>query len=118
MLEKNVPASIATWSLSTSSLASVTAVGRLAAVVLGDHFELLAVDAAGGVDLVERQLPALAVGRGEGGQAGIGVDLADLDRVVGAAPARLKTSSRDQLGRKHRVETRLKLHIRPETLAG
>ena len=58
-------------------------VRRLAAVVLADHLELLAVDAAGRVDLVERELPALAIGLGEGGDRRVGVDLADLDRVVG-----------------------------------
>ena len=58
-------------------------VRRLAAVVLADHLELLAVDAARRVDLVEGELPALAVGLGEGGDRRVGVDFADLDRVVG-----------------------------------
>jgi len=58
-------------------------VRRLAAVVLRDDLELLAVDAARRVDLVERELPALAIGLGEGRQPRIGIDLADLDRIVG-----------------------------------
>ena len=55
---------------------------RLAAVVFADHLEFLAVDAAGGVDFIERELPALAIGLGEGRDRRIGIDLADLDRVV------------------------------------
>ena len=59
--------------------------GGLAGVVLGDHGERLAVDAARDVDLVDRHLPALAVGLGEGGQGRIGVDLADADHgLLGA----------------------------------
>ena len=55
---------------------------RLAAVVLGDHDELLAVGAALRIDLLERQLPAFTVGLGERRQARIGIDFANLD-VVG-----------------------------------
>jgi hypothetical protein len=62
-------------------------VRRLAAVVLADHLEFLAVDAPGRVDLVERELPALAIGFCEGGDRRVGVDLADLDRVVGGGGA-------------------------------
>ena len=58
-------------------------VRRLAAVVLADHLEFLAVDAAGRINFVERELPALAIGFGERGDRRVGVDLADLDRVVG-----------------------------------
>ncbi len=61
-------------------------VRRLAAVILGDDDELLAVDAAGGVDLLDRELPALAIGLGERRQQRIAVDLADLDLAL--APAR------------------------------
>ena len=53
--------------------------GRLAAVVLRDHDQLLAVYAAGRVDFLQRELPALAVGLGEGRQQRVAVDLADLD---------------------------------------
>jgi hypothetical protein len=70
MFDRNVPVSIATPSLDTSSLA---------AVVLGDDDELLAVDAAGCVDLFDRELPALAIGLGKRRQQRITVDLADLD---------------------------------------
>jgi hypothetical protein len=55
----------------------------LAAIVLADHLKLLAVNAARRVDLVESELPALAIGLGEGGDRRIGIDFADLDRVVG-----------------------------------
>ncbi len=55
---------------------------RLAAVVLGDDDELLAVDAAGRVDLLHRELPALAIGLGEGRQQRVAVDLADLDLAL------------------------------------
>ena len=47
----------------------VTASAGLPPSSLRDHLELLAVDAAGRVDLVERELPALAIGLGEGGHA-------------------------------------------------
>ena len=57
-------------------------IGRLAAVILGDDDELLAVDAAGGVDFLDRELPALAIGLGEGRQQRIAVDLADLDLAL------------------------------------
>src|SRR5216684_7188782 len=40
-------------------------VGGFAAVILGDDDELLAVDAAGGIDFLDRELPALAIGLGE-----------------------------------------------------
>src|SRR5207244_5174039 len=57
-------------------------VRRLAAVILGDDDELLAVDAARRVDFLDRKLPALAIGFGEGGQQRIAVDLADLDLTL------------------------------------
>jgi hypothetical protein len=83
MLEKKVPASIATPSFATSSFAAVTASAGLPPSSFADDLEFLAVDAAGCVDFVERELPALAIGFGEGGDRRVGVDLADLDRVVG-----------------------------------
>jgi hypothetical protein len=64
-------------------LAAVTASAGLPPSSFADHLELLAVDAARRVDLFERELPTLAIGLGEGGDRRVGVDLADLDRVVG-----------------------------------
>ena len=61
--------------------------GRLAAVILRDDLELLPIDAALGVDLLDGELPALAIGLGEGRQRRIAVDLADLDRVGRAGGA-------------------------------
>ena len=54
-------------------------VGGLAAVILGDDDQLLAVDAARGIDFLDRQLPALAIGLGERRQQRVTVDFADLD---------------------------------------
>ena len=68
MLEKNVPASMTTPSFDDQFVGRGHRIGRLAAIVLRDHLELLAADAAGGVDLLERKLPALAIGLGEGRQ--------------------------------------------------
>jgi hypothetical protein len=55
---------------------------RLAAVILGNDDEFLAVDSAGRIDLFHRELPALAVGIGEGGQQRVAVDFADLDLAL------------------------------------
>ena len=56
------------------------ALGRVVGVVLRDQLDLVAVDPAGGVDLVEDDLHARA-DLAEGGQrAGLGADEADLDR--------------------------------------
>ncbi len=43
-------------------------IARLARIVPGDHHQRVAVDAAGGIDLLHRHLPALAIGLGEGGR--------------------------------------------------
>ena len=56
----------------------------LAAVVAREHLERPAADhAARGVDLLDRELPALLVGEREGRKARVAVDLADPDRVGG-----------------------------------
>ena len=52
-----------------------------AAVVARDHLQLAAVDAAGGVDLVERELPALLVRLKECRECLVAVQLAELDRL-------------------------------------
>ena len=41
---------------------------RPAGVVAADHLDLAAEHAAGGVDLLDRELPAVAVGQREGGR--------------------------------------------------
>src|SRR5262249_29517095 len=51
-------------------------------VVARDHFELLAEHAALGIDVLDRELPALLVGFEECGLCLIAVELADLDRVL------------------------------------
>ena len=87
-------------------------IGGLAVVVLGNHHQLLAVDAAGGVDLLDRELPALAVGLGERRQRRVAIDLADLDLVLrdGAGRGRKarrgghdhgKTSAQKKIARSH-----------------
>jgi hypothetical protein len=49
-----------------------------------EHHDAVARDEfVGRVDLVERELPALAIGLGEGGDRRVGADFADLDRVDG-----------------------------------
>ena len=59
-------------------------VAGLAPVVARDHLERPAENAALGVDLVQRQLPAVAIRHGEGGQRpGVAVELADPDRLGG-----------------------------------
>ena len=73
-----------------------------ATVVPGDHIQRSsAQQAAGGVDLGNRQLPALTIGQGEGGQTGVAVDLADADRVAvrGRCPGREGRQRRSR--RKH-----------------
>ena len=54
----------------------------IAVVVARDHLELLAEHAALGVDLFDRQFPALLVGLEEGGLRLVAVELADLDGVL------------------------------------
>ena len=54
-------------------------VAGLAAVILRDHDQLVAVDPAGCIDLVKRHLPTLLVGLCEGGKTRVTVDFADLD---------------------------------------
>ena len=67
-------------------------VGRLAAVVARDHLERAAAEhAAGGVDLLDRELPALLVGQREPRKARVAVDLADLDRFLLRAPSPART---------------------------
>ena len=59
-------------------------VGRGAAVVATDDLQGSSVqDAAGGVDFLYRELPALAVGVGEGRHARVGEEFADLDALLG-----------------------------------
>ena len=53
------------------------------AVVARDDLELAPGDAALGVDLLKRQLPAVPVGHGEGRPAAVGVQLADPDWRLG-----------------------------------
>src|SRR5690606_18354179 len=57
-------------------------IARAGTIVAGDDLELLAVDAAGRVDLLQRELPALAIGIQERGLCLVAVDLADADRVL------------------------------------
>ena len=57
-------------------------VARVRAVVARDHLELLAEHAALGVDLLDRELPALLVRLEEGRLRLVAVELADLDRVL------------------------------------
>src|SRR5262245_59048369 len=57
-------------------------VARARAVVARDHLELLAEHAALGVDLLDRELPALLVGIEEGRLCLVAVELADLERVL------------------------------------
>src|SRR5262245_15605609 len=57
-------------------------VARARAVVARDHLELLAEHAALGVDLLDRELPALLVRIEEGGLGLVAVELADLERVL------------------------------------
>ena len=54
----------------------------LAQVVTARHLELAALDAAARIDLLDGKLPAFLVGLGESRHAGIGVDLAELDRSL------------------------------------
>jgi len=49
-------------------------------VVAADHLERPAEHAAGGIDLLDGQLPAVAIRQGERRHRGVGVDLADPDR--------------------------------------
>ncbi|MGY4436415.1 hypothetical protein ACVWWO_008892 [Bradyrhizobium sp. F1.13.1] len=79
MFDRNVPVSIATPLARHQLVGRGLRIRRLAAVVLGHDDELLAVDAAGCVDLFDRKLPALAIGLGECRQQRVAVDLADLD---------------------------------------
>ncbi len=55
---------------------------RIGAVVARDDLELLAVDAAFGVDLLDRHLPTLLVGVEEGRLRFVAVELADLDGLL------------------------------------
>ena len=57
-------------------------VAGIGAVVARNDFELFAEHAAGGVDLFDRQLPALPVGLEKGGLALVAVEFADLDRLL------------------------------------
>src|SRR5262249_35355882 len=92
-------------------------IGRLAAVVLGDHDQLLAIDAAGGVDLLHGKLPALAVRLGEGRQGRVAVDLADLDfalrhGVAGQTGNDDRKSSAQQMSPSHPFSsTALKIYL-------
>ena len=58
-------------------------IARIGAVVARDDFELLAEDAARGVDLFDREFPALLVGVEERRLRLVGVEFADLDRALG-----------------------------------
>ena len=55
----------------------------LAGIVAGDHLDLAPEQTALGIDLLDRQLPALLVGLGELRDRGIAVDFTDLDRCLG-----------------------------------
>jgi hypothetical protein len=55
---------------------------RPSGIVAEDGFDPPADDAAGGVDLLLRQHPGIAVGLQEGGLGGVAVDLADADRLA------------------------------------
>ncbi len=57
-------------------------IAGIGAVVARHHLELLAEHAALGVDLLDRELPALLVGIKEGRLRLIAVELADLDRAL------------------------------------
>ena len=57
-------------------------VGRIAVVVAAHDLDLLAQHAARGIDLLDRELPALLVGLEEGGEDLVAVELAELDRVL------------------------------------
>jgi len=63
---------------------------RPAGVIAREQLQLAAQHAAGGVELVSRELHAVAVRQGEGGLGGVAVDLADADwgGALGAARAR------------------------------
>jgi hypothetical protein len=67
---------------------------RLAAVVPEHRLELPPERAAGRVDLLLRQLPALAVGFQEGGLGRVAVDLADPDRPALGAGGRARPAPR------------------------
>ena len=67
-------------------------IARVGAVVARDHFELLAEHAALGVDLLDRELPALLVGIEEGRLRLVAVELADLDGALRRARAAEKRS--------------------------
>ncbi len=64
-------------------LGDADGVARIAAVVARDQLQRPPVDAAGVVDLLHRQLHALAVGIEEGGLGLVAVELADADRLGG-----------------------------------
>ena len=79
----------------------------VAVVVARDHLELPAADAAGCVDFLEREHPALAVGLEEGGEGLVRIEFADADgRGVGGGIARREDRgtgrSEDQVASIHR----------------
>ena len=74
-------------------------VAGVAVVVARDHLDLAAEHAAGLVDLLQRELPALLVGIEEGREDLVAVQLADLDRL------RLGGSSDQEHRGKHCVPT-------------
>ena len=82
-LERKVPARKETFSRVSSSSATRTASPGVRAVVAEHDLQLAPAEhAALGVDLVLRQLHAVAIGHGEGGHAAVGVELADLDGLA------------------------------------
>src|SRR5512132_456248 len=85
--EKKVPINSVTFSRTASSLAAVSALPELPAVVARNDFEGSAEHAALIVDLGECQLPAVAVGKSERRQSGVGVYVADADRLGGRRKA-------------------------------
>ena len=104
-LERKVPARKDTFSRVSSSSATRTASLGVApssrnTISLRPHHAAL------GVDLLLRQLHAVAVGRGEHGHAAIGVELADLDRLAlrrGGAGANARPDAASAIGTIHRT---------------
>jgi len=86
-LDGKVPTRKATFSRLSSSSATRTASAGFAVVVAAHDLDLLAQNAARGVDLLDRHLPALLVGFQEGREDLVAVELADLDGVPAPKPA-------------------------------
>ena len=103
MFDRNVPAISATPLARDQLLGDAHRVARVAVVVARDHLELLAEHAAGGVDLLDRELPALLVRLEEGGLRLVAVDLADLDGALRAGAGRRRRARRPTGGERARA---------------